>query len=497
MKLKKEIVRLSVIIAALIALRSCGTAPVTPDINETDSVGLWPDYAGVTFPSNIAAPSFRIQHDAQEYQTEIGRCGQAPDIILRSEDSAVEIPLKKWRTLLEKAAGDSIYFRILLRQDGKWHGTPDIVCHVSAERIDPYLVYRLLYPGYELWSEMGIYQRDLTSYRQTPVLENKDFGDQCINCHSFAQNDPTKAMMTHVRGKQGGTLISKQGKVEKFNSRVTGFRHGATYPQWNPDGRFLAFSANEVIQVFHSAGAKKIEVSDVGSDLMVYDSETYHAFSDRTISGTHYMETYLTWTPDGNRIYFCRTPAYDETTPFDSMRYDLCRIDFDRTSGRFSNLKTVYEASADTMTVTFPRVSPDGRWLMFTRARYGNFTIWHPEAQLCLMDLHNGNAIRELDEVNSNDIESYHSFSSNGRWFVFSSKRMDGLYARPFIASFDPATGQCGKPFPIPQPNADYYDMFTRTFNIPELAVSPIDNPESLLEGITQQQAVPVNITIN
>ena len=121
------------------------------------------------------------------------------------------------------------------------------------------------------------------------------------------------------------------------------------------------FLQTKSFQVFHSAGAKKIEVSDVGSDLMVYDSETYHAFFP-----TEPYPAHITWRhirhglPDGNRIYFCRTPAYDETTPFDSMRYDLCRIDFDRTSGRFSNLKTVYEASADTMTVTFREYLPTG-----------------------------------------------------------------------------------------------------------------------------------------
>ncbi len=176
---------------------------------------------------------------------------------------------------------------------------PTFICHYVRRADRPYLVYRLLYPGYELWSEMGIYQRDLTSYRQTPVvLENKDFGDQCINCHSFAQKRSDKGHDDPCARKAGRHSGQQTGKVEKFNSRVTGFRHGATYPQWNPDGRFLAFSANEAsFQVFHSAGAKKIEVSDVGSDLMVYDSETYHAFSDRTISGTHYMETYPTWTP--------------------------------------------------------------------------------------------------------------------------------------------------------------------------------------------------------
>lgn len=61
---------------------------------------------------------------------------------------------------------------------------------------------------------MGIYQRDLTTYEQTPIAENRNFGKQCINCHTFNRNSPD-TMMVHVRGKQGGTLISLNGEMEK------------------------------------------------------------------------------------------------------------------------------------------------------------------------------------------------------------------------------------------------------------------------------------------
>lgn len=50
-----------------------------------------------------------------------------------------------------------------------------------------------------------------------------------------------------------------------------------------------------------------------------------------------------------------------------------------------------------------------------------------------------------LKEVNSSDAESYHSWSSNSRWFVFSSRRDDGLYTRLYIAHASPDE-QIGKP---------------------------------------------------
>lgn len=487
------------LIAALgLALVSCAGRH-EPQTHTLAVPELKPDYAGVTFAPNIAAPSFTILGEAEAWQTEIGRCGREPAITVQSgADGRVEIPLKKWKALLDEAKGDSIYLRFAAKgADGSWNGaTADVVCPVSANPIDGYLVYRLLYPGYELWSSLGIYERDLSNYEQKPILENKDFDRQCVNCHNFAGNDPNLGMMVHVRGAQGGTLISIQGDVHKINSRFMGATHGATYPGWSRDGRFIAFSANDVGQVFHTAGKKPIEVLDKAADLMVYNVETRTAYSDSLISGSEWIETFPGWAPDGKRLFFCRAKAGadGEFQRPDNIKYDLCSIDFDPETGKFSNLQILYPAaSRDGMTVSFPRVSPDGRWLMFTRMDYGTFSIWHPEAQLCLMDLRTGEW-REMDEVNSESIDSYHSWSSDGKWFVFSSKRLDDLWARPYFAAFDSETGRASKPFALPQKTAEFYDEFTRTYNIPELISSPVVNADALLHGIIGQQPLDVHL---
>lgn len=482
---------LPVIMSALVGCSSKNT----PEEYTLAIPGLKPDYAGVTFAPNIAAPSFVIMDEAEEWQTEIGRCGSEPEILIKS-NGAVEIPLKKWHKLLDSAKGDSIYFRFAAKQGGKWRGAvSDVVCPVSAAPIDGYLVYRLLYPGYELWSAIGIYERNLSDYSQKAILENKDFDNQCINCHNFSANDPGQGMMIHVRGKQGGTLISRNGKVEKIDSRFMGSNHGATYPGWSRNGKYIAFSANDVGQVFHTYGDKPIEVIDKAADLMVYNVETRTAYSDAALTSPDYLETFPNWAPDNRTLFFCRAKVPNPEfilTP-DSVHYDLCAIDFDGASGRFSNMRMLYNAAADSASVSFPRCSPDGRWLMFTRSSYGTFSIWHPESQLCLMDLTTGEW-REMDEVNSNSIDSYHSWSNDGRWFVFSSKRLDGLWARPYLAAFDPATGRAAKPFALPQKSATFYDTFTKTYNIPELISSPVVNVDALLHGIIGQQPQPIRL---
>ena len=89
-----------------------------------------------------------------------------------------------------------------------------------------------------------------------------------------------------------------------------------------------------------------------------------------------------------------------------------------------------------------------------------------------MADLQTGTS-RPLVEVNSDDVESYHSWSSNSRWFVFSSRRIDGLYTRPYIAYVD-EDGKVGKPFLLPQKDAGFYQSFMKSFNIPEFITGKV-----------------------
>lgn len=108
------------------------------------------------------------------------------------------------------------------------------------------------------------------------------------------------------------------------------------------------------------------------------------------------------------------------------MKYSLCSISFDPETRRFGHqVDTLYSSEQATVQITgaehksasFPRVSPDGKQLVFTLSEYGNFSIWHKDADLYRIDLDSG-VMHRMDEVNSDDVESYHSWSSNSRWLV-------------------------------------------------------------------------------
>ena len=181
------------------------------------------------------------------------------------------------------------------------------------------------------------------------------------------------------------------------------------------------------------------------------------------------LHSFPTFSPDGKSLYFCSAKAVSPMPQrYKEVHYDLCRIDFDAVNGTFgTKVDTVYNASKDSMSVSFPRVSPDGKYLVFTRHQYGNFSIWHKDADLYIVNLMTGEAA-PMTDINSNDVDSYHSWSSNSKWMVFSSRRIDGLYTRPFFTYID-KEGKAHKPFMLPQKNPKkFYQDFVYSYNIPE-----------------------------
>jgi hypothetical protein len=185
-------------------------------------------------------------------------------------------------------------------------------------------------------------------------------------------------------------------------------------------------------------------------------------------------ETFPAFAADGRSLYFCRAVAKSIPAETKEIRYDLCRVDFDPATGHIGErVDTVVCASAEGKSISFPRPSYDGRFLVYTLSDYGNFSIWHPEADLWMLNLQSGER-RPLTELNSTQVESYHSWSTDSRWMVFSSRRDDGLFTRLYLAHVD-AQGRCGKPFMLPQRHPRrYYDALFQSYNIPEFVTRPV-----------------------
>lgn len=466
-------------------LVSCSVKEPGADILSDSLPEIYPDYTFCTIPANIAPLRFMLAETAENKKIDdavaVIEC-DGQKIIESSKSYKFLFNEDDWHMLLQSAKGKEIQVKVYTHKDSQWTLHKPFQIKVADEEIDSHLAYRLIPPGYDLWYQLGIYQRDLTSYKETAIAVNRLTDHNCMNCHSFNMQNPN-TMMLHMRKDHGGTYIRKDGKIEKINGKVDEEIPNMVYPYWHPSGKYIAFSTNDTHQKFHMKDKNRIEVFDNKSNVFVYDVVNHQAITTPLLTDSIHFETFPTFSPDGKTLYYCSAPSKKMPDEYQDVHYSLCKISFDAEKGTFgTRIDTLYNATTQEKSVSFPRVSPDGKWLVFTLSNYGNFSIWHKDADLYIYNLATGE-IKPLSAANSENVDSYHSWSSKGHWMVFSSRRDDGLYTRPYFTYID-AKGQSHKPFMLPQEDPSFYADFMMSYNIPELINGPATaTPEEFAEA--------------
>jgi hypothetical protein len=455
-------------------LEGCGSIERQPDIS--------PDYTDTTLPPNIAPTNFIIKEPASAYYVRISS-EQGEDIDIFSRSADIMIPLKAWKRLLSQNRNKSLLITIFTRnKEGKWSRFTPIENHIAPDEIDSHLVYRLMKPLYQYWDKLGIYQRDLTSFDERPIVLNTAMGKNCINCHSFHNYNPDR-MMFHMRAGAVGTsmILAYDNETYKIDTS-TSFNHATSYRSWHPNGQIIAFAFNTVKQVFHAVG-KNLDVYDRASDLLLYNVKTNTITTSPKISSPERMETYPEWSPDGRYLYFCSSPALDSYNdsehPFKKIRYDLMRISYDVKTDSWGEIEPVLLASKLGQSVAHPKLTPDGKYVLFCMSEYSYFPLYMPDSDLYLLDTETLE-FRKPEKINSARAESYHCFSSNGRWVVFSSKRQDGQSTHPYFSYFD-SNGNFSKPFLLPQKDPEYQQSRVIVYNVPEFVKGPVKIPPQKL----------------
>lgn len=457
------------LILILLVFSSCKKTVRNPQISN-EYPYIYPDYVNVTIPCNIAPLNFISGVPVEAIDAVIK--GNKSKIHLQGKN-LIQISLKKWQKLLKENKGGDLNISVCILDSSKWTKYKDFAIHVSKDSIDYGLVYRLIAPGYETYSKMGIYERNLSNFDQRPIIENTLVTGSCVNCHAFRHNNPDCISM-HVRGSHSATVLQTKGYGSEkcYETKTDRTISSCVYPYWHPDGRYIAYSNNTTKQVFHSARDKRVEVVDGASDIVVYDTkENKLLLCPRLMTSS--FETFPAFSADGTKLYFCSSEPKRLPDEYKEIKYSLCSISFNAKDGTFGNkVDTVISVRQTGKSISFPRPSYDGKYLMFTLSDYGNFSIWHQEADLYLLDLKT-KKYRSIKEVNSPNTESFHDWSSNSRWFVFSSRRDDGLYTRLYIASIG-KDGSVTKPFMLPQKNPIQNTFNLFSYNIPEFVIRPV-----------------------
>lgn len=437
-----------------------------------------PDYSNVIIPQNIAPMNFIISEAGESFKL-IVKSSNGTILTLKSMNNVINFPLRSWKKLLAGNKHGKIEIKIFSKvKGGRIEAYKPFNMKVADELIDPYICYRTLYPGYESWGEMKITQRSIEGFKESSVIENQVLENNCVNCHSFLQNRPDRFII-HLRGSLNGTYFVNGKTVLRRELSTQNMPGNAVYPSWHPSGKYIAFSSNSIYSVIHMRPESNIELYDRYSMLVIYNIERNEISDCGEDDVTPYMDTYPVWSPDGKYLYFCRTDQIKPGFDYKQIKYDIARRSFNEETGKFGKPEIIFNAFEINKSASFPAISPNCRYLVFTLHDYGAFPNWHKEADLYLLDLKTGKYNKM--PLNSSETESYCIWSSNGRWLVFSSKRGDGLTSRLFFAYFS-SPDSIGKSFILPQKDPGFYKRFEKSFNRPEFITGKIKiNPRAFI----------------
>ena len=462
---------LSLCLCVSVFLLSCSSGPDNPTL-ASQLPAIYPDYIGVTIPADIAPLNFNFADEAIDRMDVTVKGDKGGELHVSGEWADFDID--EWHALTEQNQGGKLTVTVCTEKDGQWTQYKDFDIFVSETRLDDWgLTYRRIKPGYEVGGDIGIYQRELSSFDEYAIITETVVPGRCFNCHTANRTNPNRLTM-QMRGEGGGTMIQKDGHQMWVETKTDSTKAAGSYSYWHPQGDYVALAVNSVHQAFFTGTGQRIEVYHTFSNVEVLDTRTNELILSPLLQ-TDDLEIFPAFSHDGRWLYYstskpCRVPA-----EYEKVKCSLCRIAFDAEKGVFGEtVDTLLNGPATDKSYVLARPSYDGRWLMYCTSSRGNFPVSQNDADLWLMDLKTGES-RELKELNTPQSESYHNWSENSRWFVFSSKREDGMYTKLYLATID-EQGRVSKPFLLPQrhPRKFYREMMD-AYNCPDFTKSKVE----------------------
>ena len=450
---------------------SCASTPKhVSKVNQLPDI--YPDYIGVTIPADIAPLNFNLADEDIDCMDVVARGSKGGE--LHTNGDWADFDIADWQALTQQNRGGKITLTVCVEKDGQWTQYNDFDIYVSKDNLDEWgLTYRRIKPGYEVGGDIGIYQRNLSNFDETAILAETLVPGRCFNCHTANRTNPNRITL-QMRGEGGGTMIQKDGKQAWVETKTDSTKAAGSYSYWHPQGDYVAMAVNSVHQSFFTGTGQRIEVYHKFSNVEVLDTRTNELILSPLLQ-TEDLEIFPAFSHDGKWLYYSTSKPCKVPAEYENVKCSICRIGFDAEKGQFGlQVDTLLNGPATDKSYVLARPSYDGRWLMYCVSSRGNFPVSQDDADLWLMDMKTGKT-RALAEVNSQQCEAYHNWSDNSRWFVFSSKREDGMYTKLYLACID-EQGRVSKPFLLPQRNPrKYYQELMDAYNVPDFTKTKVE----------------------
>lgn len=454
----------------ILLLSSCSNLPMdVMKVNQQPAI--YPDYIGVTIPVDIAPLNFNFADEQIECMDVVAKGSKGGE--MHANGDWADFDIDDWHALTKQNKGGKITFTVCTQKEGRWTQYQDFDIFVSTNDLEEWgLTYRLIKPGYESGGYIGIYQRDISTFDEYGIVTSSLITDNCMNCHTANRTNPNRALI-QVRGDGGGTMLLKDGKQDWLDTKTAETKAAGSYSYWHPDGDYCALSVSSVHQSFFTGTGQRIEVFHTFSDVEVLDIRTNELILSPLLR-TEDLEIFPAFSPDGKWLYYSTSKPCNPLNEYEKVKCSLCRIAFDAKTGQFGEqVDTLLNGPATGRSYILVRPSYDGRWLMYNVSDRGNFPVSQNSADLWLMDLKTG-ACKELKALNSKWSESYHNWSENSHWFVYASKKEDGVYAQLYLSSIDDQ-GNVTKPFLLPQRNPrEFYCEMMHSYNVPDFTKTKV-----------------------
>jgi len=332
--------------------------------------------------------------------------------------------------------------------------------------------------------------RDISRPESRIVMRNMP---SCANCHSFSKDGAMLGMdIDGPQGDKGAYAVSPVSKNMvigrdaiiswnyQFKQKPKGQKTIGFLSRISPDGKHVLSTVNEEIFVVNYLNHEFLQVFyPTRGVIACYYADTGTIKLLPGVDNTRYVHCDPVWSPDGKYIVFARAEAresyyQDQVRPEfanapteTQIQYDLCRMPFN--NGKGGTPEPIEGASNNGMSNTFPKISPDGRFIVFVKCKNGQ--LMRPDSRLWIVPVDGGEA-REMT-CNTPRMNSWHSFSPNGRWLVFSSKSRS-FYTQMFLTHID-ENGNDSPPVLIPNSTAD-----NRAVNLPEFVNIDYDSLENI-----------------